>query len=89
MFITIRATNVHGGFSEKILNYFPNKNKKLKILDLCTGSGCIAISLAKEYLNAKVTATDISTKALKVAKINSQKIHCNNIKAKGYFTDHF
>ena len=65
---------------EKVLNYFPNKKKKLKILDLCTGSGCIAISLAKEYLNAKVTATDISTKALKVAKINSQKIHCNNIK---------
>ena len=65
---------------EKVLNYFPNKKKKLKILDLCTGSGCIAISLAKEYLNAKVTATDISSKALKVAKINSQKIHCNNIK---------
>ena len=65
---------------EKVLNYFPNKKKKLKILDLCTGSGCIAISLAKEYLNAKVTATDISSKALKVAKINSQKIYCNNIK---------
>ena len=64
---------------EKVINYFPNKNKKLKILDLCTGSGCIAISLAKEYLNAKVTATDISSKALDVAKINSQKINCNNI----------
>ena len=65
---------------EKVLNYFPNKNKKLKILDLCTGSGCIAISLAKEYLNAKVTATDISSQALKVAEINSKKINCNNIK---------
>ena len=65
---------------EKVLNYFPDKNKKLKILDLCTGSGCIAISLAKEYLNAKVTATDISSQALKVAEINSKKINCNNIK---------
>ena len=65
---------------EKVLNYFPNKNKKLKILDLCTGSGCIAISLAKEYLNAKVVATDISSKALDVARINSKKIYCNNIK---------
>ena len=65
---------------EKVLNYFPDKNKKLKILDLCTGSGCIAISLAKEYLNSKITATDISSKALKVAKINSKKLNCNNIK---------
>ena len=65
---------------EKVLNYFPNKNKKLKILDLCTGSGCIAISLAKEYLNAKVVATDISSKALDVARINSKKTHCYNIK---------
>ena len=64
---------------EKVLNYFPDKNKKLKILDLCTGSGCIAISLAKEYLNSKITATDISSKALKVAKINSKKLNCNNI----------
>ena len=65
---------------EKVLHYFPDKNKKLKILDICTGSGCIAISLAKEYLNSKITATDISSKALKVAKINSKKIGCNNIK---------
>ena len=63
---------------EKVLNYFPKKNKKLKILDLCTGSGCIAISLAKEYLNANITATAISSKAIKVAKINSQKINCTN-----------
>ncbi len=64
---------------EKILHYFPNKKKKLKILDICTGSGCIAISLAKEYLNAKIIGTDISYKALKVAQINSEKMQCNNI----------
>ena len=64
---------------EKVLNYFPNKKKKLKILDICTGSGCIAISLAKEYLNAKIIGTDISYKALKVAQINSEKMQCNNI----------
>ena len=63
---------------EKILEFFPCKDKPLRILDLCTGSGCLAISLYKEYLNAKVTATDISYKALKIAKINALKLDCIN-----------
>ena len=47
-----------------------------KILDLCTGSGAIAISLKNKMPQAKITATDISKKALKIARINSQK---NNV----------
>ena len=31
---------------EKILEYYPNKQQSLKILDMCTGSGCLAISVA-------------------------------------------
>ena len=47
--------------------------KDLKILDIGTGSGCIAISLAKNVPNAKVYAIDVSPEALKVAKLNAEQ----------------
>lgn len=46
------------------------------VLDLCTGSGAIAVSVAKNS-NAKVFASDISKKALKVAKFNAKNLNSN------------
>ncbi|MDC3074983.1 peptide chain release factor N(5)-glutamine methyltransferase [Pelagibacteraceae bacterium] len=63
---------------EQVLNIYKNKNLKLKILDIGTGSGCIAISLAKEFKNASITAIDISQKALGVAAKNLKIHNCGN-----------
>ena len=51
--------------------------KKVEVCDLATGSGCIAIALAKEEPNMHVVATDISKEALEVAKLNNERLEAN------------
>lgn len=62
---------------EWILQYQTEK-KQINILDIGTGSGCIAIALAKNLPNANVHALDVSIEAIKVAKKNAD---LNNVKA--------
>ena len=54
-----------------------NKFTNAKLLDLCTGSGCIGITLKLLNDNLDVTLADISPEALEVAKINNDKFNLN------------
>ena len=57
----------------KIINFF--KNKKINILDIGTGSGCILLSILKELNFSRGIGIDISAKAIKMAKVNSKNLN--------------
>ena len=61
-----------------------NAGKKLKILDIGTGCGCIAVSLAKFIVDADVEALDISKKAIDLAGYNARN---NNVRVKYHLHD--
>lgn len=48
--------------------------EKVKVVDIGTGSGCLAVTLSVEEKNMEVTATDISSEALEVAKCNNDSL---------------
>jgi release factor glutamine methyltransferase len=54
--------------------------KSLSLLDLCTGTGCIALALAKEFPDAEVYGTDLSKEALAYAKKNAKTNDIKNVK---------
>ncbi|MDX8396809.1 MAG: peptide chain release factor N(5)-glutamine methyltransferase [Mariprofundaceae bacterium] len=58
---------------EQLLKLYPDTQAPYRFADIGTGSGCIAITMACEYPNASVTATDISEKSLAIAQANAQK----------------
>ena len=62
---------------EKLIKIY--KEKKILILDIGTGSGCIIISLLGELKNCKGLGIDISEKALIIAKKNSERHKMNNV----------
>jgi release factor glutamine methyltransferase len=58
----------------------PHKTKIKSILDIGTGSGCIALALAHAFPQAKITATDLNPLALELAQENAEKNNIKNIK---------
>ncbi len=79
---------------EQILKILPIKSKK-NILEIGTGSGCMAISLIKERPNCRIVAIDKSLKAIKVAKKNAEihqvgkKVNFLNIDVDKYFSNKY
>lgn len=61
--------------------------EKLEIVDLCTGSGCIALALAKAFPNSKITCSDINTQAIELAKKNA--LCCNIFNTEFLISDLF
>jgi release factor glutamine methyltransferase len=57
---------------------FKTGHAKLKILDLCTGSGCIALSLAREFHDAEVYGTDTSEAAIRYSEENARRNNLRN-----------
>ncbi|MHC4325889.1 MAG: peptide chain release factor N(5)-glutamine methyltransferase, partial [Planctomycetota bacterium] len=58
---------------QRAIEFLRTRSGTQYICDLCTGSGCIAVAIAKNVQDARVTATDISATALEVAARNVEK----------------
>ena len=56
---------------QTILNHFIDKSKKLRVLDLGSGSGCLGLSILDEYKKSEAIFFDVSKKSLEMVKLNS------------------
>jgi len=56
------------------------KKQNISVLDIGTGSGCIALSLANNLTSPNILATDVSQQALELAKSNSRKLKIRGVK---------
>ncbi len=66
------SDEVHQPATESTSSTTPTINSPpINILDLCTGSGCLAVTLAKHLPQAQITASDISAEALRIAQKNA------------------
>lgn len=64
---------------ERAIEFLRTRQDNQKVCDLCTGSGCVAVAIAKNYPDCNIIATDISDAALKVA---AQNIEHHNLSEK-------
>ncbi len=60
---------------ERVLELFADRNTSARVVDVGTGSGCIALALAKELPRAEIHATELSSEALEVAHANAVRLN--------------
>lgn len=74
-----RSTLIPRHETEELVDIIVDENKEsdLRVLDICTGSGAIAIALARNLLFPKVSALDISPDAVKIAEENARDLHAD------------
>jgi len=58
------------GLIEAVNTMLPDREVPLRVADVCTGSGCVAVAIAVERRSARVVATDVSAAALDIARRN-------------------
>jgi len=63
---------------ERAIEFLRKRNDEQLICDLCTGCGCIAVAIARNFANCRIVATDISDSALEVAERNTTRYGLQN-----------
>lgn len=76
--VVVPRSHIAGVLRERLAPWIRDPGAVRSALDLCTGSGCLAVLLARHFSRARVDAADISPTALAVARINVQRHHLSS-----------
>jgi ribosomal protein L3 glutamine methyltransferase len=71
--VVVPRSHIAGLQRENLAPWIPDRRAIKSILDLCTGSGCLAVLLAHSFPLARIDAADVTSEALAVARINVQR----------------
>lgn len=71
--VVVPRSHIAGLLRENLAPWIPDRREIKSILDLCTGSGCLAVLLAHSFPLARVDAADVTSEALAVARINVRR----------------
>jgi ribosomal protein L3 glutamine methyltransferase len=76
--VVVPRSHIAGLLGERLAPWIASRNAVRTVLDLCTGSGCLAVLLARAFPRARVDAADVSPAALAVARRNVRSHRLRN-----------